>query len=107
MLAMQLAAEDDAFLAVDPDPDPDPDAHLNQLISNFEKRSHQQVQRHTPMEQEDVSIPASPPPSYNEFAAAGEAFCARFISRHVDIIFIILQTHGCIVSSMFEQIPLA
>ena len=78
MLAMQLAAEDDDAVEVDPDPD----AHLNELISNYEKSSHQQVQRHTPMEQEDVSIPASPPPSYHEFAVAA----GKSVNIYLDIV---------------------
>ena len=69
MLAMQLAEENDDR-GTETDPFPDPDADLNQLISNFGKRSRQHQQRHEPMEQDDPTM-SSGPPGYDELAAAG------------------------------------
>ncbi|KAK7087657.1 TRAF-type zinc finger domain-containing protein 1-like [Littorina saxatilis] len=73
MLAMQLAGENDDNIHEILNIDPDPDADLNQLISNYEKRSRPLSIRPIPMDLDnDASVPSSPPPAYNEFAAADE-----------------------------------
>ncbi|XP_076452734.1 uncharacterized protein LOC143288271 [Babylonia areolata] len=69
MLAMQLAQEESEQGAGDLDADAD----LNQLLHNFENRSSRSQRNWPiPVEVEDVSIPASPPPAYNEFVGADE-----------------------------------
>ncbi|KAL8566414.1 hypothetical protein ACOMHN_011992 [Nucella lapillus] len=70
MLALQLTAEDREEGAGDLDLD----AHLNELINSYENRSSgsQRHHRPTPVEVEDVSVPASPPPAYDEFGGADE-----------------------------------
>lgn len=71
MLALQLAAEDHEEGRGDLEADPD--AHLNELINSYENRSSRsQRSQPTPMDVEDVSVPASPPPAYDEFGGADE-----------------------------------
>lgn len=81
MLALQLNAENDL----------DPDAHLNQLISKYEKHSRPQIQRNVSNNIEKLVTPASPQ-SFNEFDAAGKSIKLKYLYLNILAKFVKIHT---------------